>query len=134
MLLGLTYLLWLKILFASFNGILFTQSGLNKLFDYRGNLSYFQDHFKNSPLKGMAGLLLPIIMLIEVSAGLCSLAGVVFLLVGIQTVAPIGLLLGATAVTCLFLGQRLAQDYAGAAALVPYFLMTSAGLVLFALS
>ena len=134
-LLGFPILLLLKLLFAAFNGILFTQSGLDKVFHYQGNLDYFKDHFKKSPLASTVGLLMPVITLLETSAGIISLAGLVLLLAGNDlgpTTAALGMCLGGVSLTCLFFGQRLAQDYAGAATLVPYFLMTMAGLVLYA--
>jgi hypothetical protein len=134
-LLGFPILLLVKLLFAAFNGILFTQSGLDKVFHYQGNLDYFKDHFKKSPLASSIGLLMPVITLLETSAGLISLAGLVLLLVGSDlgpTTAALGLCLGGVSLVSLFFGQRLAQDYAGAATLVPYFLMTMAGLTLYA--
>ena len=134
-LLGFPILLLVKLLFAAFNGILFTQSGLDKVFHYQGNLDYFKDHFKKSPLASSIGLLMPVITLLETSAGLISLTGLVLLLLGSDlgpTTAALGLCLGGVSLTCLFFGQRLAQDYAGSATLVPYFLMTMAGLTLYA--
>lgn len=135
-LLGFPILLLLKLLFAAFNGILFTQSGLDKVFHYQGNLDYFKDHFKKSPLASMVGLLMPVITLLETSAGLVSLVGLVLLLAGSDiapTTAAMGMCLGGVSLVSLFFGQRLAQDYAGAANLVPYFLMTMAGLALYVL-
>ncbi|MEZ4900771.1 MAG: DoxX family protein [Spirosomataceae bacterium] len=126
----------LKILFAAFNGILFTQSGLDKVFHYQGNLSYFQSHFKKSPLASTVGLLLPIITLLETAAGLTSLIGVVLLLFNSDLgngAGALGMLLGGVSLISLFFGQRIAQDYAGAAVLVPYFLMTMAGLAVYAI-
>jgi hypothetical protein len=38
------------------------------------------------------------------------------------------MLCAVTAITMLFFGQRVAKDYGGAAALVPYFLMAVGGL------
>jgi hypothetical protein len=134
-LLGFPVLLLVKLLFAAFNGVLFTQSGLDKVFHYQGNLDYFKDHFKKSPLASTVGLLMPVITLLETSAGLISLAGLVLLLAGSDlgpTTAALGMCLGGVSLVSLFFGQRLAQDYAGAATLVPYFLMTMAGLALYA--
>jgi hypothetical protein len=134
-LLGFPILLLVKLLFAAFNVILFTQSGLDKVFHYQGNLDYFKDHFKKSPLASTVGLLMPVITVLETSAGLISLAGLVLLLAGSDlgpTTAALGMCLGGVSLVSLFFGQRLAQDYAGAAVLVPYFLMTMAGLALYA--
>jgi hypothetical protein len=41
-------------------------------------------------------------------------------------------LLSVTAILMLFFGQRLAKDYVGAAALVPYFIVAGGGLGLMA--
>ncbi|NBB22676.1 DoxX family protein [Runella sp. CRIBMP] len=132
---GFSVLLLSKLFFAAFNGILFTQSGLDKVFHYQGNLDYFKDHFKKSPLASTVGLLMPVITLLETSAGVTSLVGLLLLLLGHDagnSVAATGMGLGGLSLVCLFFGQRVAQDYAGAAALVPYFLMTMAGFVLYA--
>jgi hypothetical protein len=132
---GFSVLLLSKLFFAAFNGILFTQSGLDKVFHYQGNLDYFKDHFKKSPLASTVGLLMPVITLLEISAGVTSLVGLLLLLLGHDagnSVAATGMGLGGLSLVCLFFGQRVAQDYAGAAALVPYFLMTMAGFVLYA--
>jgi hypothetical protein len=40
-----------------------------------------------------------------------------------STVAYLGALIGGVNIVALFFGQRVAKDYAGAAALVPYFLL-----------
>jgi len=41
-----------------------------------------------------------------------------------STVGLYEAILSAAAITALFFGQRMAKDYAGAAVLVPYFLLT----------
>ena len=130
-LLGLSNLLIIKMLITLFIAILFLQSGLDKVFDYGGNLAYFKDHFKNSPLKGTVGLLMPVITLLEVGAGIVSVLGLVFLFLGNSQIAFYGLLLAALSLVALFFGQRIAKDYAGSAVLVPYFLLTVFGLYLF---
>lgn len=131
---GFSVLAAAQILFATFNGILFTQSGLDKVFNYQGNLAYFKEHFKNSPLASSVPLLTPIITLLETAAGLASLGGVILMLLGANLGVMLGawgMLLGGKALVALFFGQRMAKDYAGAAALVPYFLMTMIGLLLY---
>jgi len=77
-------------------------------------------------------LLLPVITLVELAAGLFSAAGFVAVLLGRGScLGAIGAACAVAALLMLFLGQRLAKDYAGAAALVPYFLATMAGLYFF---
>jgi hypothetical protein len=75
--------------------------------------------------------MLMVITLVEVAAGVLSAAGVpVLLFSGNRTVAALGALLSITALVMLFFGQRMAKDYAGAAALIPYFILASGGLAL----
>ena len=110
--------------------ILFLQSSLDKVFNYAGNLAYFQDHFKNSPLSKTVPLLLPTITLLELAAGILSAIGVLALLNGSEIWAYWGLLIGALSLLCLFLGQRVAKDYGGAVSLTGYFLICLTGLLL----
>lgn len=119
----------MQILCMLFLGILFTQSGLDKVFNYKGNLEWLTSHFAKSPLKNTVGLMMPVITLLEVAAGLLSLAGVLFFLVNGSVVLGLrGAQLSALAIIALFFGQRLAQDYEGAATLVGYFLVSLAGI------
>ena len=127
--LGLGGLELLQVLTSLFMAILFLQSGLDKVFNYKGNKDYFQDHFKNSPLASFVSLMTPAITLIETAAGLaCGIGAVVILAGGSTAVAFWGMLLSSLSLVMLFFGQRLAQDYAGASVLVPYFLLSLAGL------
>lgn len=109
--------------------ILFLQSGLDKVFDYSGNRAYFQSHFASSPLSPFVTLLLPIITLLELSAGLASVIGVVMMVTKNNFIwAFSAQILSALSLTALFFGQRMAKDYGGAAGIVPYFLTVMAGL------
>jgi hypothetical protein len=49
-----------------------------------------------------------------------------------STIALYGAILSAAGITALFFGQRIAKDYAGAAVLVPYFLLTLVAIYLLA--
>lgn len=121
---------WLIQAFVSlFLAILFLQSGMDKVMDWRGNLGYFEPHFAKSPLAGVVPLLLLVITVLEVSSGVVSGVGFLELLVlGKAQIAFWGTALSALAITFLFFGQRMAKDYTGAAVLVPYFLLTLVGL------
>ncbi len=125
---GLPAEFFLKFFFAAFAAILFLQTGLDKVFHYRGNRAYLQDYFKNSPLAGQVGWMMPVITLLEVAAGVVSAAGAVALFFGRSDWAWFGQMLAATSLLGLFFGQRLAKDYAGAATLVPYFLAAALGM------
>ena len=126
-------ILILQILTSAFLAILFLQSGIDKVIDRRGNLQFLQGHFAKSPLAGMAPLLVTLITVLEVSAGILSAIGCVLIVVTHDsTVAFYGALISALSVLGLFFGQRMAKDYAGAAILVPYFLLCLAAIYLLA--
>jgi hypothetical protein len=109
--------------------ILFLQSGVDKIVDRKGNVEWLTGHFAKSPLAAQVLPMLGVITVIEVSAGALSALGVPALLFsGNRTLAALGALLAVIALLMLFFGQRMAKDYAGAAALVPYFILASCGL------
>src|SRR5438105_6992926 len=115
---------------SAFFAILFLQSGLDKVLDRRGNLDWLTGHFAKSPLAGMVGLLLVIITILEIAAGVLSALGCLGILFWHDsTVAFYGALISGLALLALFLGQRLAKDYAGAGVLVPYFLVVIAAII-----
>jgi hypothetical protein len=115
----------LPLLFTTlFVAILFLQSGLDKVFNYKGNLEWLTGHFEKSPLKETIGMMLPVLTLMEVSTGVLSAAAIVyFLIVGSLVLVFAAGALGAATLCALFFGQRMAQDYPGAGSLVPYFIL-----------
>ena len=126
-----TYLM--QIFTAAFLAILFLQSGIDKIVDRRGNLEWLKEHFAKSPLAGVVPALLTVITILEVAAGALSAIGcVAVILLRDESVAFYGAVISAVAVIALFFGQRMAKDYAGAAVLVPYFLLTLVAIYLLA--
>jgi diacylglycerol kinase len=125
---------YLMQIFASlFLAILFLQSGIDKIVDRRGNFEWLKGHFAKSPLAGIVPALLICITILELAAGALSAVGcVLVILLKDSTIAFYGAILSAAAITALFLGQRIAKDYAGAAVLVPYFLLTLVAIYLLA--
>jgi diacylglycerol kinase len=124
----------MQILAAAFLAILFLQSGIDKIVDRRGNLEWLKEHFAKSPLAGTVPALLTAITTLELAAGALSALGcVLLLLLRDSTVAFCGAVISAAAIIALFFGQRIAKDYAGAAVLVPYFLLALVAIYLLAL-
>jgi uncharacterized membrane protein YphA (DoxX/SURF4 family) len=125
---------WLLQLFVSaFLAILFLQSGIDKVVDRRGNLEFLQGHFAKSPLAAIVPLLVTVITILEIAAGALSAIGcVMIILTRDPTVAFYGAVIAAVSFLALFFGQRMAKDYAGAAVLVPYFLVCLAAIYLLA--
>jgi diacylglycerol kinase len=123
----------LQILVSAFLAVLFLQSGIDKVVDRRGNREYLNQHFARSPLAGTVGPMLVVITILEVSAGALSGVGcALLLLTHDSTVAYLGAVVGGVNIVALFFGQRVAKDYAGAAALVPYFLLALTAIYLLA--
>ncbi len=116
---------------CAFFCILFLQSGLDKVFDFSGNLGWLTPHFANSPLRSVVPIMLSVIMVIELSAGAMSGVGAVMLFFDKSAWAVVGLSLVCLALCSLFAGQRIAKDYAGAATLATYFGVALIGLWLF---
>ncbi len=114
----------LQILVSAFLAVLFLQSGIDKVVDRRGNRTYLDGHFAGSPLAGTVGPMLIVITILEVSAGALSAVGCALLLLTHDSmVAFFGAVIAGINIIALFFGQRVSKDYAGAAALVPYFLL-----------
>ena len=115
----------LPALFAAlFVAILFIQSGLDKVFDWKGNLEWLTGHFSKTFVAGSVPMMLATITVMELATGFLSAAGLIYFLVtGSLVVIFWASVLGAASITALFFGQRIAKDYAGAAVLVPYFIL-----------
>ena len=104
--------------------ILFLQSGLDKLLDWKGNIEWLTGHFSKTFLRGMVPLMVAQITVIELAAGLMSAAGIVyFFITGSLSLIFWASVVGAAGIVALFFGQRIAKDYPGAAVLVPYFIL-----------
>jgi putative oxidoreductase len=120
-----------EVLLLIFLIITFIQSGIDKLLDWNGNISFIKEHFKNSPLKNTVPLLLGIVLIIEIVAGVLMSIGVYELYTSeAKEIALLGVELSAIALIFLLIGQRLAKDYAGAMSLGVYFIITVGGVFL----
>ena len=120
-----------EVLLLTFLIITFIQSGIDKLLDWNGNISFIKEHFKNSPLKNTVPLLLGIILIVEIIAGVLMSIGVYELYTSeAKEIALLGVELSAIALIFLLIGQRLAKDYAGAMSLGVYFIITIGGVFL----
>ena len=120
-----------EVLVLLFLTITFLQSGIDKIADWNGNVSFIKEHFKNSPLKNSVPLLLAIILILEIVAGVLMLFGIYqFYTSGAKEIALLGTELCAVTLIFLLIGQRLAKDYAGAMSLAVYFIITLWGVYL----
>ena len=105
-----------------FWSILFLQSGVDKVIDWKGNASWLSSHFGKSILKGVVTPMLGMLTLVELLAGGLSLAGVVQVILSGKTYwLSLGVITSIAALLMLFFGQRLAKDYDGAKTIAIYF-------------
>jgi hypothetical protein len=123
-----------QILVAVFLAVLFLQSGLDKVIDFKGNREWLTGHFAKSPLRGQVPAMLVVVTITEIAAGGSAALGAWQLLAdGSARHALWGAQLAALNLVMLFFGQRMAKDYVGAAALVPYFILSVGAIVLMGL-
>jgi uncharacterized membrane protein YphA (DoxX/SURF4 family) len=111
-----------EILILVFLIITFLQSGIDKLTDWKGNLSWLTGHFKDTPMKSIVPIMLGIVLMTEVVAGVLCIIGISQLVTsGESTMALYGAILSCIALLMLLFGQRMAKDYAGAMTIAVYF-------------
>jgi uncharacterized membrane protein YphA (DoxX/SURF4 family) len=128
---GTPGLLAAQLLAAALLGVLFLQSGLDKVLDWQGNKAYVGGFFAKSPLRRFSTPLLLALTVLEVLAGVLCAAGALALLVtGDSSIAFLGACTAGLSMLGLFFGQRMAKDYAAAAGLVPYLLLALSALLL----
>ncbi len=117
---------YVQLILLVFLIIVFLQSGIDKVRDWKGNRSWLVGHFAESPFKNGVPLLLGIITVMELAAGALSLVGVLHLLFHGNTLfAFYGALVSAITLLLLLLGQRVAKDYEGAKTIVIYLVPTA---------
>jgi hypothetical protein len=120
-----------QIVCSAFFAILFLQSGLDKLFNYKDNLSWLSGHFSKSILKGIVPFMLITLTFTEMCAGVLSTYGIIGLMLNNNPqIAHWGAVLSSVSILMLFFGQRIAKDYAGAGNLVNYFIASVVAILL----
>jgi uncharacterized membrane protein YphA (DoxX/SURF4 family) len=112
-----------QVLLLLFLIITFLQSGLDKLFDWKGNLEWLGGHFSQTPFRSIVPALFFILTVTELAAGIVCGIGLVQLLAGGSTdTAFWGAVISCLALLMLLFGQRVARDYEGARTIVVYFI------------
>ena len=113
-----------KLLISAYISILFLQSSLDKISDWKGNLDWLTGYFAKTFLKGQVPMLLVTVTIIEFAAGACSFLGFWEILISrTANLCLLGAELAAMNMVMLFFGQRIAKDYNSAAAITPYFIL-----------
>lgn len=121
----------MSLLCAAFIGVLYIQSGIDKVIDREGNLGWLRQHFGKSIFKNTVPSMFYTVTLLELASALLCVAGMIQMAVNGKTnLAVWGSTVSAINLVCLFTGQRFAKDYAGAAALVPYFILSLLSIII----
>ena len=108
-----------------FFSILFIQSSLDKMLNWKSELEFNKEHFSKTFLKPTVPMMFAVLTLMEFSSGILSAVGLVMLWkTGGATIPFCASCLCATTFLCLFFGQRISKDYAGAQSLVSYFIVS----------
>ncbi len=114
-----------EILLLIFLIITFLQSGLDKITDWKGNISWLKEHFSKTMFKDIVPLLVSIILITEIVAGVLCVIGIYEILTsGSKLIAFYGGILSSVVLFMLLFGQRIAKDYDGARTIVIYFIPT----------
>lgn len=111
-----------EILILIFLIIIFFQSGIDKILDWKGNIERLKVHLQKTLVKNLVSLLLGKIILLELLTGVFCLVGLFQIMIfGKVEIAFSGAVLSGITLLILLLGQRLAKDYQGAMTIAVYF-------------
>jgi hypothetical protein len=110
----------------------FSQSGLDKLFKWKGNLDFTTQTLGETFSKQTIKLALLLVLVLETIGGLLSLIGMVYNLINEECLiyAQIGLVSCTGALLVLLFGQRISQNYEGAKTIAIYFIVSIIGLIM----
>jgi len=111
--------------------IVFIQSGVDKIVDYKGNLAFLKGLFKAFFSPPLITLALISVTILEVISGVLCLIGIGdFILNDSSFIGLLGLITGSFALLILLFGQRVSKNYEGAKTIAIYFILVMIGIVL----
>lgn len=122
-------ILLIRLLVLLFMSILFIQSAMDKILNFKANQEWITSYFSKTIFSSQAKLMFVGLTLLESTAGLLSLIGIFNGKNLINSPGFYGLFASSLAFLCLFTGQRIAKDYAGAANIPGYFIVCLIGLL-----
>lgn len=119
------------LLILSFFSIVFIQSGLDKIFDHKGNLSFLRDLLGKFFNQSLITLAFISVTVLELFSGFLCLAGVFYtLFYDSSLIGLVGLIVGSVALLVLLFGQRVSKNYEGAKTITIYFILSIIGVLL----
>ena len=109
--------------------IVFIQSGLDKIFDYKGNLNFLKDLMKIYFSPTLIELALISVTILELTSGILCLIGIInFIFNDSNFIGLLGLIIGSIALLVLLFGQRVSKNYDGAKTIAIYFILAMIGI------
>ncbi len=109
--------------------VLFFQSSIDKIINWKDNYTWLQDYFSKTFLNRFTKFNLLVITILELTSALmciCCFLGIILYISFINNYPGILVLTNILcSITLLFLftGQRIAKDYLGAVRIIPYFIL-----------
>jgi uncharacterized membrane protein YphA (DoxX/SURF4 family) len=110
-----------SIIILIFLALTFLQSGYEKIFYWKDNVSWLKEHFAKTPLKNQVPLALLHLLILELISGVLSVVGAIQLLLNSgREFGFYGAIFSCISLLMMLFGQRLAKDYDGARTIVIY--------------
>ena len=115
-----------------FMSIVFIQSGLDKILNWKGNLEFTSSTLSSKIPSFLVVFALLVVLILETFGGFASIGGIIELVCCKDQFlwAQIGITSCSTALLVLLLGQRISQNYVDAKTIVIYFIVALIGLTL----
>jgi len=111
--------------------IVFIQSGVDKIFDYKGNLNFLNNLLKIYFSPSLIAFALISVTILELVSGILCLIGIVdFIFNDSSFIGFLGLIIGSIALLVLLFGQRVSKNYDGAKTIAIYFILAMIGIAL----
>lgn len=112
-----------SILLLAFLALTFLQSGYEKIFYWKDNISWLKEHFAKTILKNQVSLALLHLLVLELISGILCVVGAIQLLLNSgREFGFYGAVFSCICLLMMLFGQRLAKDYDGARTIVIYFI------------
>ena len=116
------------LLILVFFSIVFIQSGMDKIIDKKGNLSFLVSHLEKVFSRTLIKIAFYVVTFLEISSGILCLLGTFQLLFFEQKqLGLIGIFVGSVALLILLFGQRVSKNYDGAQTIAVYFILSIIG-------
>ncbi len=111
--------------------IVFIQSGVDKIYDHKGNSAYLNDLLKNYFSPPLIAFSLIVVTILELISGILCIIGIIdFFLNKSNFIGLLGLIIGSLALLILLFGQRVCKNYDGAKTIAIYFILIMIGIAL----